>query len=226
MAEVVAKHRHGNKSFEILVDMEKAIDFKQDKTNDIKGVLAIDTIFSDSKKGEKASEDDMQTVFETKDIYEVAAKIIKRGIIQLTAEYRKKLREAKEKQIIDYLSKNCINPQTNLPHPPQRIENAIEEAGAKIDEFKPVEEQVGDIIDSIQEVLPIKIEVKKLAIKIPAAYTGKAYSILKDYLKKEEYQNDGSLVVVVELPAGLQMEFFDKLNSLTQGSAETKEIKD
>ncbi len=225
MAEVIAKLRQGNKDFEILVDLDKAMEFKHGKA-DIKDVLAIDKIFSDAKKGMHASEEDLKSAFKTTDTYEVASYIIKRGTVQLTAEYRKKLREAKIKQVVAFLARNCINPQTNLPHPPQRIENAIEEAGAKIDEFKPVDEQVNQIIKQLQKVLPIKIEFKKLAVKIPAVYTGKAYSILKEYLKKEEWQADGSLIVTVEIPAGIQMDFFNKLNALTQGSAETKELKE
>ncbi|MBU2496934.1 MAG: ribosome assembly factor SBDS [Nanoarchaeota archaeon] len=225
MAEVIAKLRQGNKDFEILVDMERAIEFKHGK-GEIQNVLSTDTIFTDAKKGLRASDDDMKSSFKTTEVLEVASHIIKKGTIQLTAEYRKKLRDAKIKQVVAFLSRNCINPQNNLPHPPQRIENAIEEAGVKIDEFRPVDEQITGIVEQLQKILPIKIEFKKLVVKVPAAYTGKAYSILHEYLRKEEWLSDGSLVVVVELPAGLQMDFFNKLNSLTQGSAETKELKE
>ena len=225
MAEVIAKLRQGNKEFEVLVDMEKALEFKQGRGN-IENVLSIDAIFTDAKKGLKASDEDMKEAFKTTNILEVASNIIKKGTVQLTAEYRKKLRDAKMKQVVAFLTRNCINPQNNLPHPPQRIENAIEEAGAKINEFKQVDEQIKGIIEQIQKVLPIKIEFKKLAIKIPPAYTGKAYSVLHEFMKKEEWLSDGSLVAVIEIPAGLQMDFFNKLNSITQGSAETKELKE
>lgn len=225
MAEVIAKLRQVNKEFEILVDLDKALEFKQGKGN-IEAVLAIDTIYTDAKKGLNASEEDLKKAFDTVDVNEVASKIIKKGVVQLTAEYRKKLRDAKVKQVVAFLARNCIDPQTNLPHPPKRIENAIAEVGVKIDEFRSVEEQVSGIIKDLQKVLPIKIEFKKIAVKIPATYTGKAYSILKEWLKKEEWTSSGDLIAVVELPAGLQMDFFGKLNSLTQGSAETKEIKE
>ena len=35
---------------------------------------------------------------------------------------------------------------------------------------------------------------------------------------QEDYKNDGSLQAVVEIPAGMQEELMDKLNSLTHGS--------
>lgn len=226
MAEVIAKLREGNKEFEILVDLDKAMDLKQGKDVDIKEVLAIDAIYTDAKKGLHASEDDVRKAFGTTDIYEVAKQIIKKGNVQLTSEYRKKIRDAKIKQIVTFLSRNCINPQTNLPHPPQRIENALDESGVKIDEFKSVDDQISKIIESLQKILPIKLEFKKLEVKIPAAYTGRAYALIKEYMKKEEWLSDGSLLSVVELPAGLQSDFFNKLNSLTHGSAETKELKE
>jgi ribosome maturation protein SDO1 len=225
MAEVFAKYRHGNKDFEIIVDLDKAMDFKQGKNVDIKEVLMIDAIYADVKKGLHANSSDIQQVFKTNNVYEVAAQIIRRGTVQLTADYRKNLRDVKVKQIVDFLSKNCINPQTNLPHPPQRIENALEEAKVKIDEFKSAEEQLNDVLKEMQKVLPIKIETTRVAVKIPAIYTGRAYTLIKGYTESEEWQPNGDLICVLELPAGFQIEFFNKLNSLTHGSAETRDLK-
>ena len=72
----------------------------------------------------------------------------------------------------------------------------------------------------------IKIEVKKFAVKIPAMYTGKIYSMIQGTKKeKEEWLEDGGMKITVEIPAGIQMEFFDKINSLTHGSAIVEEIK-
>ena len=41
---------------------------------------------------------------------------------------------------------------------------------------------------------------------------------------KDEWQNDGSWICQVEIPGGLEEDFYDKLNSLTHGSVETKVI--
>ena len=51
---------------------------------------------------------------------------------------------------------NGIDPKTNLPHPLQRIENALEEANVKIDEHKSEEKQVEEIVRKLQPILPIK----------------------------------------------------------------------
>ena len=219
---VIAKLKKGETVFEILVDCEKALDFKKGKDVSLDDVLATDDIFKDVRRGEHAS--DLMKFFGTEDNREIAKKIIKEGEVQLTSEYKRKLREEKKKRIISLIVRGCINPDTNFPHPPQRIESAIEEAKVKIDEFKPAEEQVSDIIDKIRAILPIRYEVREIAIRLPGAYAGKSFPILKQYGKvlKDEWQSDGSLVAVVEVPAGIQEEFFDKLNNLAHGEVESK----
>ena len=42
----------------------------------------------------------------------------------------------------------------------------------------------------------------------------------------EEWLGNGDLKVVVNVPAGLQMEFYDKINAATQGSVLSEEVKE
>jgi len=142
----------------------------------------------------------------------------------LPTEYKAKMRDEKKKQIITWLSQNALDPRTGAPHTPSRIESAIDDSGVKIEENRSAEEQAMDVIKVIQKILPIKIEKKKLMVKIPPQFTGKAYGVVKAFLLKEEWLGDGSLQCTVELPAGMQMGFFDKLNAVTHGEAFTKEL--
>lgn len=224
---VIARLKTQGANFEILVDCEKAIAVKGGKELDMKDVLATPKVFSDSKKGLLASETQMQQIFKTSEPEEVAKIIIKKGDIQLTAEYRNKLREQKKKQIIDYIHRHGVDPKTHAPHPPARIEAAMAEAKIHIDEFGSFDKQVNDVLKQIKIILPIKFEMKEIAVKIPSEFAGKAYNVLTGFGKimKQEWQNDGSLVAVVEMPGGLEEDFHNKLNSLTHGNAETKLIK-
>lgn len=219
---IIAKLKKGENVFEILVDCEKALDFRAGKEVDIDDVLATNDIFRDVKNGEHAS--NLMKVFKTEDKKEIAKIIIKEGEIQLTSEYKKKLRDEKRRQIVNNIHRNAIDPNTGLPHPPQRIEMVLDEAKVNIDEFKPVEEQLKIILPKLRVLLPLKYEIREIALRIPGTYAGKCYPILKQYgkLLKDEWQNDGSLVAVVEIPAGLQEEFFDKLNNLAHGEVESK----
>jgi ribosome maturation protein SDO1 len=224
MTNVEARSKIKGKHFEILVDLDSALKFKKTGQGSIQNILAVSTIFSDIKKGMHASAADLKAAFNTDDIETVAIEIIKHGEIQLPAAYRKEEREAKYKQIVDFLAKNCIDPRTGTVHTAARIETALHEAHVPVDD-KPIQEQIPLIIKELQKLLPLRIETKKLSIKVSASYTGHVYPILKEFKEKEEWLDDGSLLCVVNLPAGMQSEFYDKLNKTTHGSAITQEIK-
>ena len=75
----------------------------------------------------------------------------------------------------------------------------------------------------LKKILPISFEQIKIAIKIPAAHAAKTEHILHKYkLQKEEWQANGDLVAVVEMPAGLRQDFLNDLNGVCHGDVETK----
>ncbi len=216
----LAKLKKGGEVFEIAVDPDKAMDFKKGKAN-IEEALKFPKIFSDVKKGMPASEISMKKTFKTTDVNEIAKKIILEGEVQLTAEYRKQIQEQKRKQIIFFITRNGIDPRTKLPHPPQRIEDAMNEAKVNVDCFKSVDEQVKEIIPKLQIIIPLKFVMKEIDVTIPAEFSGKAHTPVKQFGKimRESWDNDGSWHVLIEIPGGLEMDFYDKINSLTHGSA-------
>ncbi len=224
---VIARLEIDNESFEILIEPESAQKIKDGENISIIESLVIDTIFKDSKKGDKASEDKINKIFGTNDISEVAKRILFDGTIQLTTEQRKKMQENKRKQIVASITRNAINPQTGAPHPAQRIEMAMKEAKTQIDPFKPVNVQVQYVLDKLRAIIPIRFEKLKIAVKLSGENYGKTYGDITDFGKiiREEWQKDGSWIGVVEIPAGLQSEFYDKLNKRTKGDVETKIIK-
>ena len=221
---VIARLEYYGQHFEILVDPYLAADYKRGKEVDIEEILAVEEIFKDAKKGDKASEEAMMKAFQSVDPLETADIIIKKGQIQLTAQQRKEMQQDKEKKIIAKITREAINPQTKLPHPARRIEIAMEEAKVHIDPFKSVDEQVNAVLKAIRVKIPIRFEHVDVAIKIPGDYAGKVYPIISEFGKKkrEEWQKDGSWVALVEVPGGLQESFDRKLNELTGGQVETK----
>ncbi len=223
----LARLKKSGKTYEIDVNSELALAFKGGANVDIRDVLKVEKVFYDAKKGLEASQQEMQSLFGTSDPLEVAKIIIKEGDIQLTAEYRQKLRENKKKKIINIIHRNAVDPKTHLPHPPQRIENAMEEAKVHIDEYKPVQKQVEEILKKIRPILPIKFEIKEIAVKIPPDYAGKSYSTVKSFGKiiREDWQTDGSWVCVIEMPGGLEQDFYDAVNKICHGDIESKVLK-
>jgi len=225
MTDVIARIRIKGKDYEVLVNLDKALQLKQGKPISISEVLSFDKIFYDSKKGLHASGADLEAAFGTSNVAEVAEKIIKRGEIQVPKEYKDKEREDKKKQIVDFLSRNSVDPRTNAPHTADRISRVMEEAGVNIDN-RPMEQQIFGVIDKIKPLLPIKIKTKKLKLRIPAEHTGRVYGIITEYKESEEWLSNGELVVIINLPVGLQESFYDKLNSITHGSAISQELKE
>jgi ribosome maturation protein SDO1 len=127
---IVRAKFHGNR-FEIIVDPELALKYKMgllDETITINDILEVDEIFQNATKGERAPDEILSQTFQSTDIFSIAKNILEKGELSLTAEQRQEFFEKKRKQIINLLSKTCINPQTRTPHPPTRIENAMKEA--------------------------------------------------------------------------------------------------
>ncbi len=221
---VIARLSSHNTTFEVLVDPELALAIRAGEDTDVQNALAVDKVFKDSKKGDAASEELIKKAFGTLDVAKVAEQIIRKGDVQITTEQRRKMREQRFRQVVSLISKRAINPQTNLPHPPSRIEAAINEARIHIDEFKSVEEQVPKIVKALLPIIPLKFETRRIAVKIPASYAGRSQRAVREFgtVKQEQWLNDGSWAVVIEIPAGIQGEFFDRLNNITKGEAETK----
>ena len=224
MTQTTARIKKAGKPFEIIVDMDSALKFKKGQSS-IVDFMEIDTIFTDAKKGEKASVSDLVEAFRTENIYEIASRIVKEGEVLVTQEHRSAEQEARFKQVVDFLTRNAINPQTGNPHTAERIKNALEQAHINIKNV-PIENQIKDILSQISGIIPIKFDLKKVKITIPAIHTGKAYGVVSQYKEDEKWLSNGDLEIKVVVPSGMIMNFYDKLNSVTHGSALTEEIKD
>jgi len=220
----VARITIGTEHFEVLVKPEKAFDYRLGKIAAITEVLVTETIFSDANKGTRVAEENLRKAFGTTDGLKIAETILKKGTLQLTTEQRRKMTEEKRKQVIDFISRQAVDPKTNLPHPPLRIENAMEQIHYPIDPFKPVEEQAKDIIKLLRPILPLKIEQLSVAVTLPAQYSARAYGTIKVFgtVKREEWRPDGSWQGVLEMPAGLYAPLIEKLGEVTKGSGEAK----
>jgi ribosome maturation protein SDO1 len=222
---VIARFDRGKYHFEILVDPKLAQRALDEEINVLE-VLATDSIFKDSKKGELASEKDLKEIFQTTDIAQIAKQIIKEGEIQLTTEQRREREVQLRKQLVDYIARNSMDPRTKTPHPPARIEAALTDAKFHPSLFRPFDQQIKEALDAIRPLIPISMEEVKVAVKIPPAWVGKTYGKIRGFgkLLKEEWQSDGSLICLISLPAGQQNDFFDQVNAITKGEAELKII--
>lgn len=219
---ITARLKKDGEVFEILVDCDRALAYREGKLANLSEVLATKEIFKDAKKGTRASENEMKKLFKTDNADTIAEIILKKGEIQITAEHRNKLREEKRKQIVTFIHRNAVDAKTGHPHPPERIEALLEQAKIKIDEFHPVEMQVHDVITKLRPLIPIKMEIRELEFNVPVKFAEAAFAYVKRSMKvlKEQWGTDGNLKVVVEIPAGIQEEVEQQLNKITKGEVD------
>jgi len=222
---VITRISRDNKTFEILVDPDKALEFKKGAHLSVENILAVNDVFTDSKKGERANDTDMQKAFGTTDRLKIAEIILKNGQLQLTTDQRRKILDEKKKQIADIIFRQAVDPKTKIPHPVNRILNAMEETHVNIDPFKSASDQVEHVIEQLRSILPLSIEMIEVALKVPIQHAGKASAVIKAIakVKNEEWKSDCWLALI-EIPAGMQSVIYEKINSITSGNAEIKVV--
>lgn len=224
----LARYQVKDKRFEIIVNPDKALNYKLGVITDITGILVHEIIFSDSKKGKKASNEDIMKVFDTNNINEITKYIIEKGELLIKAEQRKELIAINKRKIVAYISKNCIDTRTKAPIPPIRVEQAFDEINLRIDPFMNLTEEMPNIIKTFRETLPLRQQTTLLEIKIPAIYAGKAIGYVKrigDTIE-EEWMTDGSYQVKTMIPSGTKNEVMNTLGNLTSGVAQMEIIEE
>ena len=223
---VTARFETGGNRFEILIDPEAAQQYKEGEEIDWEEAIAADGIWNDSSKGDRAPEKLVNDTFGSLDLIDIYKKILAEGSIQLTSQQKKETVEQKRKRIISHIAANAMNPQTGGPHPPQRIENAIEEIRYSVDPIESDEKQIEKIVSKIKLLIPISFDKIRVAIKIPAIHVGKCYGQLSGLgnIESEEYQKDGSWIGIIEMAAAAQTKLEDLLGSVTKGTAEIKAL--
>ncbi len=223
---VVARLESHGERFEVLVDPDLAIDIRQGKEINLEDAVAALHIFDNAAHASRAADDALQKAFHSTDFSTVARRIIEKGEIHLTTEQRRKLIADKRRQVITFIARNAINPQSGLPHPPQRIEMAMEEARVNIDPFRHTDELVKDTMKALRPIIPIRFEEVKVAVKIPADYAARAFGDISKAatIEKDEWQKDGSWICIVRIPAGVQSDFYNLINRVSKGEGETRLI--
>ena len=221
----LARIKKYGSNFEISIDPNKALQFKKGELNDVSEVLLADNIFSDARKGQAVSDDELQKAFETTDTHKIAEIILTKGEVQITADHRSEERQQKRRKLINMIHTQAIDPISGLPHPATRIEAALEQAKVHLVDHKTVEDQFDDVIKVLRPIIPLKIEQKEIIVIIPSQYSGKAYNATKSGVKvlKEEWKQNGDWMLRVELPAGLYLDYVEKINSVTHGSVRIEE---
>ncbi len=156
----------GNR-FEVLIDAERALNYKLKRIPWTEKILKIDQIWKDYRKGERASNELLTKSFATKETYQVAKKIVDEGELQIPAALRKRLTEEKRRAIMNIISKIAFDPKTNYPIPLLRIEQAFETISLQVDPFKEPEEQLRPALRELKKIIPLKLKEAEIELVFP-----------------------------------------------------------
>ena len=212
---VIARLEKGGKRYEILVDPDLVDTWKRTPENvELDDLLATDEVWSDARNGERPTEEQLINTFGTTDLEPCVSKILTDGSIQLTTQQRKNLVEEKKRKIIHSISSEAIHPKTMLPHPPIRIEGALDEVRFSIDPFLSIEKQVKAAVDAIRHLIPLKFATARLAFRIPGKSYGGAQRLLRDSIVKDEWLENGDWACVVEVPSGSRIDFISNVANI------------
>ncbi|MDO5854011.1 MAG: ribosome assembly factor SBDS [Thermoplasmata archaeon] len=221
---IVARLESHGETFEILLDPKVVDLIKQGKQFDIVEYMAVEDVFKNASKGTRPSEEKMREAFGTLDAAEAARIILQKGEVQMTAEQRKEMLEAKRQQVVAYIAANAINPQTHTPHPAVRIELALEEAKFHVDPFKPLDKEIEEAMKLLRPLIPIRFERSRIAIKLKGTDYGRCYDDITHYgiVDHEVWTPEGDWIGSMEIPAGTITELTEKLRHKTKGTASVK----
>ena len=222
---IIAKLAKGGKHFEVLVDSELAYDFRSGIAVSVNKMLAVGQIFTDAKKGDRVVTSDLEKAFGTSDVNKVAEIIVKTGEIQLTTDFRRKKTEEKRRQIATMISRAAIDPRTKVPHPPDRVLNAMEQAHVNVDPFVAAEQQVAEVIKAVKQILPLSIEEVEMTVEIPAKYSGRVHGAVREYGTPSEQWAGQILIIKIKIPAGLKEKFYSHMAGITENNARINEKK-
>lgn len=217
---VVAKLKKENHDFEILVYPFVAWDYRHNHPGiTIEQVIAYDEIYSDVAKANLASNELLIECFGTSDIHKIADKIVRDGEVQLTTTQKQLLTEKREKEIIEFISKNAHDPRAKTPIPPQRLINAFEELKIKVNLNTNKEKEIEDILNKLVRIMPISMDKIILEIEVPALYTGKASAVIFKYeVAEQNWLGSGDLFCKIKIPAGTKQQLVSDLNNVTHGN--------
>jgi len=95
-----------------------------------------------------------------------------------------------------------------------------------IDIFKKAEEQTKTIVEQLRAIMPISMKKLRYELLIPSRFAGKAYHAFGNIgnILKQEWLNNGMLILVIDIPASRKDDLFSKANQLTHGDIEIRQV--
>jgi len=214
----IVRLKKGKGHFEVMVKPGTVMQYRKGELG-YDNVVVLEEIFKNQTKAEKASASDLVAGFETDNLRQCIEIVLQKGDVQLTAAERKAKVDNKRRKIVHYIHKYYVNPQSKLPHPVARIENALEEMRYRVDGDTPTERQIQDVLKRLSEFIPItKMEIIG-RLSVPHKHMGQVPSVLRKYNinASSERWGDEGCVMEISLVPGDYDAFLGDMNNTFSG---------
>ena len=180
--------------------------------------LLDETIYSNSSKGEVASESDIIKLgAKGKELLEI---ILKTGKYSLTAQEKREMVETRKVEVINFIHDNFIDSSSRVPHPMVRIENALKEIKANIDPEVDAEHNVRSILPKLQTIIRLTETSIEGQVVIPNDKMGQCIGICYNLgnVSREEFGPQNAYITLTVSP-GKYDALNDQLSRASQGTA-------
>lgn len=223
----VVKYDQEGFHFEVAVNADLVFKYRRGEDNvTADEVLRSRRVFTNATEGTEVFDGSLKRIFNTTDNFEAAKHILQDGNVELTPYHRQQLHRQRKANLLDMIVEKAIDPRTGTPHPRSRIKKILEHGGIDIDEFRPAEQQLWDVINQVNEHVPLDVQRRIICIDVPQS---KAYE-LRDHLENygdvlDEDWDGERYTCRLRVPAGLQNDFLEKANAITKGDIHTEVTK-
>jgi len=190
----LVRYKKGKYSFEIITKKGSVQLFLEGKLGWDK-VLAVDAIFTNSKKGDIARKSELISVFGSDDINKCAEFMVRQGNAQISASERKEDTQKHKRAVLSYLNKSYTD-QAGLPHPVTRLEIALEESKTRIDPTVSVNKIAEEFIKKMMGKLVFKKGGEDYTLSVPKEYAKKCSAVVHRFspsLHKEIRSETGTI---------------------------------
>jgi ribosome maturation protein SDO1 len=212
------RYEFAGHQFELAVEADLVRPYRRstDGAVALDDVVLSDTIFSDGKRGDRASDESIAALGSNP-----LDTILRKGEIPLTTAERRVLVEQQRKAIVSYIHRYYVQPSTRMPAPVTRIENALALVKPlRIEPFcSPAEEAAALVKRMESSLLLIKQEVEAV-LTVPYAHLGTAQGIIKRLANvrsgSEKHSATGATMTLSVAPGDYEA-LLAELNSKCQG---------
>ncbi|MES1920077.1 hypothetical protein MHBO_001796 [Bonamia ostreae] len=129
--------------------------YREDRIS-VTDVIAAENVYTNYNKATRARNQDLESVFGTKNEMDCIKHILKFGIYQETAQEKREETEKNFRNLINLINVNYVDPTSNLPHPPERIRASLQDVKFRFDVSKSSGSQVEKAVAKLRGALTLK----------------------------------------------------------------------